>query len=528
MKYLKLFEDMKLDLSDYDEDWEESPNNYDDIFDQMKNYVDNNNLMGINVTKENWKDFAEMCLENDIIWASKRPVDIDDKNIEKRDSIVVTVHPFKTNKNKLKIKFIESISKFKKEYKKEEVFIFDNKKIILYSPISKKIKENFNFKELDPFNEEDWNEEDKKIVNIVKVYHKNIGTYYFILNTENEEHCHSYINPSERQLITILGKNESTIDDSLIKPLTEEEIQKIKSGEIKIDTFYLKDDDNEEIDIKKLPYTEILKLINLNDDDIGFVKENFDWNDDDFDYEDEYIYIATSKRSNDMKFWGVPKRFYAINSINGNITTLLDGTIIPTENFTYISEYDIFDIKNGNEKIITDVKSKFQYDLYSNMKHKYNITFISKNSNILKENFDWVEEYFDKEFKDIKIFFKHRYNENFDFNDEDFDEEEYNPNVVNNLVDAMVKIIIDDFNNGELDPYDELISYINDDIKFQFLWIMDWEFTKNQSINDLIIAVTEYSINNDKINDLKKFFKLIVENYKEHAIGFLELWNEFK
>lgn len=131
MKYLKLYE-IKLDLSDYEEDWEESPNDYDDIFDQIKDYVDKHSMMPIKVTIDNWSDFADMCIENDIIWASKRTVDKNDKNIGDKRSIIVTVHPFKTNKNKLKIKFVSSLSIYRDNYGKSPIYIFNDKKIYLH------------------------------------------------------------------------------------------------------------------------------------------------------------------------------------------------------------------------------------------------------------------------------------------------------------------------------------------------------------------------------------------------------------
>ena len=126
------------------------------------------------------------------------------------------------------------------------------------------------YKEIDPYDEEDWNEEDPKLMNILKVYHKDLGTYYLINNTENKEHLHSYIDPFKKQLITVTGEDEASIDEKIIFPLTKEEIEKIKNGEIKVDTFYLDDD---EVGIKKLPYSEVLKLINCKDGDIGFIKE---------------------------------------------------------------------------------------------------------------------------------------------------------------------------------------------------------------------------------------------------------------
>jgi len=135
MKYLKEYKN--LDLSDYDQDWEESPddNDFDDAMDIIKKYMEENVIMGIKVPINNWEDFTNFCTKYDIIWASKRPVGYDDKTIKGKEFIVVTLHPFKTNKDRLKLKFFSSIKRFKKNHGTQDIYVFDNKKIKLYQEL---------------------------------------------------------------------------------------------------------------------------------------------------------------------------------------------------------------------------------------------------------------------------------------------------------------------------------------------------------------------------------------------------------
>ena len=148
MRYIKLFE-KDLDLSDYEEDWEESPTDwdFDEVYEEIKDYVDKNGFMAIKIDiiymndatgemekSQDWNNFVDICQGNDIIWASKRPVEIDDRNLKKaKKSIVVTVYPFKTNKDRLKLKFHSTVSGFKGTHENAILYNFNNKKIELYS-----------------------------------------------------------------------------------------------------------------------------------------------------------------------------------------------------------------------------------------------------------------------------------------------------------------------------------------------------------------------------------------------------------
>ena len=128
--------------------------------------------------------------------------------------------------------------------------------------------------------------------------------------------------------------------------------------------------------------------------------------------------------------------------------------------------------------------------------------------------------------KNLKLY------ENFNFNDDDFDEEEYDDSKDGDLVDAMIQITTEDFNDGYLDPYYELLGHVDNKILKNFLlkWNWDKKMTEFLNIEDNAIGLTEDLINNNKLSEIKTFFKEIIKNHREYAIGYLpeELWDEFE
>jgi len=120
--------------------------------------------------------------------------------------------------------------------------------------------------------------------------------------------------------------------------------------------------------------------------------------------------------------------------------------------------------------------------------------------------------------------------EKFDFKDEDFDEEEFDDSKDEDLVDAMVKITIDDFNDGTLDPYFELLGLVNIKILHNFLWQWNWDNRKELEIWDSVLELTENLIYNGNIQGLKTFFRKIVKKHRIVCIGYLpeEIWDRFE